>query len=172
MASTTARLMTVFHVGGCACSALMAAAFAATGSGRLTSTGLPSLFSGCLPGITSCFHPVQPCFSSRRHGVTSLLAASFHHRAAPKRHDWPFGRALAAPVHPAAIRESKTWAEHDAAVRAAWMTGGILAVRDNIVVPADRGRVVGLACGTYGPTGATTRGFDGKTEPPDRALGS
>jgi len=56
--------MTAFHVGGCACMALMAAALAATGSGRLTSPGLLSALSGCLRAITSCFHPAQPGFIS------------------------------------------------------------------------------------------------------------
>jgi len=28
----------------------------------------------------------------------------------------------------------RTWAEHDTALRAAWMAGGVVEVRDNIVV--------------------------------------
>jgi osmotically-inducible protein OsmY len=28
----------------------------------------------------------------------------------------------------------RTWAEHDAAVRAAWMAGGVFQVRDTVVV--------------------------------------
>jgi hypothetical protein len=49
MASTTARLMTACHVGGCACSALMAAAFAVTGSGRLTRRARHRRVMGMLP---------------------------------------------------------------------------------------------------------------------------
>ena len=53
--ATTTRLMTVFHVSGCACSALMAAAFAATGADFLTSAGPLPGRSGCLRAVTLSF---------------------------------------------------------------------------------------------------------------------
>src|SRR6266851_628192 len=102
-----ARLMTAFHVGGCACMALMAAALAATGSGRLTSPGLLSALSGCLRAITSCFHPAQPGFISpaprRSQAPCRFVSSPGNARTgarATRTH-------LAAPVHPAAIRESR-----------------------------------------------------------------
>src|SRR5208282_4259866 len=49
-----ARLMTVFHVSGCACSASMAAAFAATGDSSPARAGLPPAPRESLGAAASC----------------------------------------------------------------------------------------------------------------------
>src|SRR5689334_6491805 len=54
-ATTRARLTTVFQVSGCACAALIAAAFAATGAGAPASTGSSPGCWECLLAATFYF---------------------------------------------------------------------------------------------------------------------